>query len=86
MKHINLFRAMPVGGALAAAIYVAGAEISRGPAGDVVAAVLGAITAGVFCIQIRLGHLPWFEKKDGNAHRLILWLEDVFPALRGPRK
>jgi hypothetical protein len=71
MKHINLFRAMPVGCALAAVVYVAGAELSRSPTGDKMAVLLGVVVAGVFYIQIRLGRLPWFEKKDGKAHRLI---------------
>ncbi len=86
MKHINLFRAIPVGCVLAAVTYMVGSEISRGPVGDKVVGALVFIVAGVFYIQIRLGHLPWFEKKDGKAHRFILWLEDVFPSLRGPRK
>jgi hypothetical protein len=85
MKHINLFRAIPVGGAIAAAVYLAGAEISRSPTGDVMAVVLGVIVAGAFYVQIRLGHLPWFEKKDGKAHRLVVWLEKVFPGQRSPR-
>lgn len=86
MKHINLFRAVPVSCALAAVTYIGGSEISRGPIGDKVAVILSVIVAGVFYIQIRLGRLPWFEKKDGKPHRFILWLEDVFPSLRGPRK
>jgi hypothetical protein len=86
VKHINLYRALPVSCALAAAVYVAGAELYRGPGGDKPAFILGVVVAAVFCIKIRLGHLPWFEEKDGKAHRFILWLEEVFPGLRGPPK
>lgn len=86
MKHINLVRAIPVSCALTAATYVILSRASRGPIGDIVAGVAGIIVAFVFCIRVRLGYMPFFEKKDGEAHRFVLWLEGVFPFLRGPRK
>jgi hypothetical protein len=86
MKHINLVRAMPVGCTLAAATYIILSRVSHGTIGDIVAGISGGVVACVFYIQIRLGYMPWFEKKDGIAHRVVLWLEDVFPFLRGPRK
>jgi hypothetical protein len=86
LKHINLVRALPICGVLAGAVYTAGSEISRSQAGDFAAGSLGVIVPGIFCIQIRLGRLPWFKKKDGKAHDFVLWLENIFPWLRGPNK
>jgi hypothetical protein len=86
MKHINLVRTLPVGAALAGAIYFIGSEVSGGSKGGIAAGVLGVIVSGIFYIQIRLGHLSWFEKKDGKAHGIIIWIESAFPWMRAPPK
>ena len=81
MKHINLFRTMPVACAITAVVYMVLSHFTRGALADLLAGVLGIAAATVFYIQIRLGRLPWFEKKDGKAHRFIVWLENKLPFL-----
>jgi len=73
---------MPVGCAIAAAVYTVLSHFTRGTLADLLADVFGIAAATVFYIQIRLGRLPWFEKKDGKAHRFIIWLENKLPFLR----
>ncbi|HEY4249193.1 MAG TPA: hypothetical protein VGM64_20380 [Lacunisphaera sp.] len=86
MKHINLFRALPVGCAIAAADYLMLSRFSRNSVADAVAIIVSIAPAAVFFVQIRLGKLPWFETGNGERHVLVQWLEDVFPWLRGPRR
>src|SRR3954471_148148 len=86
MKQIDLVRTLPVACALGALVYMAAAQLARNPAGPMFGFMVGIIVSSAFCIQIRLGHFPWFEKKDCKAHRFIVWLEGVFPFLRAPRK
>jgi hypothetical protein len=86
MKHINLARSLPVTGALAALVYVAAASLSRNAAGGTVGVILGVVAGAVFDIQIRLGHLPWFENRERRAAPIVVWLEKRIPWLRGPRR
>lgn len=86
MKHINLVRAIPIGCAIGASVTVTVANLTQSPLGEKAAVCLGTIFGLVFYVHIRLGHLPWSEKKDGKAHRFVAWLEAAIPILRGPRK
>ncbi len=90
IKNIDMVKFMPVTAAASALLYLANAILLDRIIGwELPYPLLMLLMAlGLFWVGmlIRLGHLPWFETKDGKKQRLIVWLESAFPFLRGPSR
>jgi len=76
-REINLWRFLPVVALLSAGLYLITCQWPY-----LFSVVLMLVVVTFVGIQIRVGNLPWFETKEGQKQRLVVWLESKIPFLR----